>query len=342
MEGTIFGIGNPLLDISVSADDELLQQFEITPGNASMAEPRHIPLYDKISARDDVMYIAGGAAQNTMRAAQWLLQAPGAVTYTGCIGDDDHGKKLKEVAEMDGMVTHYMVTKEERTGTCAVLVKNHERALVANLSAAKCYKVDHFELPESQAIINKAQYFFSTGFFITVSPDTLLKIGKHAAEHNKTFMFSIAAPFVVDFYWDTVQEVVKYSDIIIANESEAAAFAKKMGWDENDLLTAAKKLAELPKENTKRERIVIFTHGPKPVIVYRDGKYEEYPTLPIEQDQIVDLNGAGDAFAGGLVAGLAKGVAFDEAVSAGHYIAHEVIKRSGMTFPATPSFKFSK
>ena len=33
-----------------------------------------------------VEYIAGGAAQNAIRAAQWMLQIPKATGYIGCIG----------------------------------------------------------------------------------------------------------------------------------------------------------------------------------------------------------------------------------------------------------------
>ncbi len=51
----------------------------------------------------NVEYIAGGATQNSIRVAQWMLQVPGATTYMGCVGDDEFAKKMTETATKDGV-----------------------------------------------------------------------------------------------------------------------------------------------------------------------------------------------------------------------------------------------
>lgn len=48
-------------------------------------------------------YIAGGATQNSIRVAQWMLQIPGATSYVGCIGKDEFGEKLKDTVSKDGV-----------------------------------------------------------------------------------------------------------------------------------------------------------------------------------------------------------------------------------------------
>ena len=53
--------------------------------------------------KSDVEYIPGGATQNSIRVAQWLLQTPGATSYFGCIGSDDFGSKMEENAKKDGV-----------------------------------------------------------------------------------------------------------------------------------------------------------------------------------------------------------------------------------------------
>lgn len=56
----------------------------------------------------------------------------------------------------------------------------------------------------------------------------------------------------------------------------------------------------------------------------------------------MDTNGAGDAFVGGFIAGLAKGVTTDECVAMGNYCANTIIKRSGMMqFAPTETAKIS-
>ena len=67
-----------------------------------MAKPEHVPLYDELVNRTDVEFIAGGAGKNSIRAAQWMLQTPGATVYIGSIGDDANGRRLKEAAEKAG------------------------------------------------------------------------------------------------------------------------------------------------------------------------------------------------------------------------------------------------
>lgn len=51
----------------------------------------------------DVEYIPGGATQNSIRVAQWMLGVPGATSYFGCIGKDDFGNKMEEAAKNDGV-----------------------------------------------------------------------------------------------------------------------------------------------------------------------------------------------------------------------------------------------
>jgi sugar/nucleoside kinase (ribokinase family) len=46
----------------------------------------------------------GGATQNSIRVAQWLLKLPQAVTFFGCVGSDKDGNKLEEVAEEGGEI----------------------------------------------------------------------------------------------------------------------------------------------------------------------------------------------------------------------------------------------
>lgn len=297
--------------------------------------------YEEIAARADAEFIAGGAGQNSIRAAAWMLQKSGVGHYTGAVGKDETAAKLKDVAERAGVTTHYYVAETAPTGRCAVLVKDKERSLIALLGAANHFKLSHLDSEHMQAVLAKAKIFYATGFFLTVEPEALVRIGKHANEQGKTFLMNISAPFLVDFFWDKMQSVLPFTDYVICNEHEAAAFAKKAGWDDTDLKAAAAKLAALPK-NTKTERVVIFTQGSHATLVFKGGEVHEFPVPPVPSAEIVDTNGAGDAFVGGFLAGLVKGVPLAECVAAGHNCAGHCIRLPGPTFPAKPDFKFSK
>jgi len=264
----------------------------------------------------------------------------GVTHYIGCIGEDENGKILNQAASGAGVKTHYNISKKSGTGRCAVLVADRERSLVADLGAANDYDHAHFLSTEIQEVVANCDIYYSSSFFLTVSPQTSIQIGKYSLEHNKLFVINIAATFICSFFWEPLSEVVKYADIVIGNEDEAAAFAEKAGWDKSNLNETAIKLQALPTAG--KPRTVIFTQGKNPTIVCRNGEIELIPVNKIDPSLIVDTNGAGDSFVAGLLTGLSLGYSLNESVLAGHYLASEVIQQDGATFPAKLSFAFPK
>ena len=66
-------------------------------------------------------------------------------------------------------------------------------------------------------------------------------------------------------------------------------------------------------------------------------------TFPVTKvDQLVDTNGAGDAFVAGFLSQLLLGASLDDCVAAGHWSAGVIIQHVGCTFPeGTQGFRFS-
>ncbi len=340
-EGVLYGMGNPLLDISAEVPSDYLVQYELKPNDATLALPKHLPIYRDIIDNYTVEYIAGGATQNSIRVAQWMLGKRFVTSYIGCIGQDEFGKQLEKQATNDGVRVRYSVDEAEPTGTCACLITEKVRSLVANLGAANKYKVEHLQVKENWALVENCRFAYIAGFFLTVSVDSILAVAKHCTETNKYFMMNLSAPFICQFFKDPLMSVLPYVDILFGNESEAAAFSQAQGYGTEDLKEIAQKIAAIPKENKKRERIVIITQGADPVLLCKDGKVTEFPIIPISPEAIVDTNGAGDAWVGGFLSQLVIGRSVEECIQAGHYASNVVIKRSGCTFPSEANFKLS-
>jgi adenosine kinase len=89
------GMGNPLLDISNDVTKEILEKYDVKLDSAILAEEKHMPIYDELVKMDGVQYIAGGATQNSIRVAQWMIGEAGKTAYMGCIGKDEFGTQLK-------------------------------------------------------------------------------------------------------------------------------------------------------------------------------------------------------------------------------------------------------
>ncbi|ACS32689.1 carbohydrate kinase family protein [Thermococcus gammatolerans] len=114
---------------------------------------------------------------------------------------------------------------------------------------------------------------------------------------------------------ELVRELVSRSYIVFPNEREAKLIT---GLD--DVRKAAEELHSWGAE------LVVVTRGEKGVLIY-DGDFHEFPALPVEGE--IDPTGAGDAFAGGFLAGLVKGKALEECARLGLERAREVLKKSG-------------
>ena len=128
-----------------------------------------------------------------------------------------------------------------------------------------------------------------------------------------------------------MQNILPYTDVIIGNESEAGAWASATGLpDVKDLPGIARSIALLPKSNPSRPRTVIFTQGAQSTVVVTSDKPDSpksFPVNPLKDDQIVDTNGAGDAFAGGFVGALVAGKNLDESILAGHALARAGVQQ---------------
>ncbi|KAI1315603.1 adenosine kinase [Mortierella claussenii] len=335
----LFCMGNPLLDIQVKANEELLARYNLKSNDAILADESHMSLYEEITQFKEVVYVAGGASQNTARGAQRLLPAK-SVVYVGATSADKFRDQLVAAATADGLTTEYVtIPGDFHTGTCAALISGHDRSLVTKLSAAEKLTVEHIRSEHIWNLVQNARVYYVEGFFLTVTPEGILEVAKHAAAENKIFTMNFSAPFIPQFFTKVLDEVLPYMDVVFGNEGEAEAYALAHNLpDSKDVKAIATYIAKLPKVNSQRERLVVFTQGVNNTIVVKsDGSIQEYPIIAIPESEIVDCNGAGDAFCGGFISKLVQGADTATAVAKGHYLAHEVIQQVGPAYPRTLS-----
>jgi adenosine kinase len=155
-----------------------------------------------------------------------------------------------------------------------------------------------------------------------------MKVSERASASCKTFCMNLAAPFISQFFRDRLLAAFPRIDILFGNETvsirhshfsmvrddfvlfhsvlrthfvdqEYAAFAKEEGLDSSDFVELGKKISAYPKHNECKKRLVIITQGEKPVICVQGDEVNVYEVPQLKPEEIVDTNGAGDAFVGG-------------------------------------------
>ncbi|KAL8672600.1 MAG: hypothetical protein Q9168_002943 [Polycauliona sp. 1 TL-2023] len=322
----------------------MLQKYSLKANDAILAEESHMPLYADLQSRKHAL-IAGGAAQNTARGAQYILPA-NSVLYIGCVGKDEYAEKLRSACSAAGLRVEYRVDETQPTGRCGVVITGANRSLCTHLAAANEYKLDHLQSPKIWELVKQAKYYYVGGFHLTVCVPAVMALANEAAENpEKTFFMNLSAPFIPQFFSKQLEETSPYWDYLIGNETEAAAWAEAQGGDVKgkSVQEIAKAIAGLKKANEKRKRTVVITQGTEPTIVAVQGeeKVREYPVRTIGEKEIYDTNGAGDAFAGGFVAGIVEGKSLEESVDMGQWLAKLSIKELGPQFPS-PKQTYSK
>lgn len=332
MSYKVLGLGNPLLDIQVTGNEELLKKYDLKANDAILAEDKHMPIYEEL-VKMPVTYVAGGAAQNAIRGAQYILPANSTV-YFGCVGDDSSANQLRAANDAEGVKSEYMVDNKTSTGVCGVIITEHHRSLVTHLGAANNYTTAHMSEPSNWAFAEQAEFFYVGGYHLTVCVDAIRKLGEEAVAKNKAFVMNLSAPFLCSFFKDQMTQVQEYWDYLIGNESEALAWAEAHGLETKDIAEIAVAIQRLPKKNTKRERVVVITQGPDETILVDGSKAPvKFPVNPIPEEKFVDTNGAGDAFSGGFLAYLVLGKPLEECVKAGQWLAALSIESVGPRFP---------
>jgi hypothetical protein len=165
--------------------------------------------------------------------------------------------------------------------------------------------VEHTHTHTHVRLVNWFVHLHTTAF---VASCVCEQVAKHAAATNKIMAINLAAPFIVQVppFRQALLDALPYCDFVFGNETEFAELGKALEMGTTDLKEIAAKIAAMPKENGARCRTVVITQGEMHTLISHQGIVEEYEVPKIPKEEIVDTNGAGDAWVGGFLAGVAK------------------------------------
>lgn len=91
---------------------------------------------------------------------------------------------------------------------------------------------------------------------------------------------------------------------------------------------------------TRLVLVQVITQGKEPTVVARDGAVTQYEVPAVPAEEIVDTNGAGDAFVGGFLAAFIKGQNIEHCCKAGNFSAATIIRTSGTALPASCDYSW--
>ena len=236
----------------------------------------------------------GGSAANAAVAAAGVL-GPGRVRFFGQVGADPLGDRLLD--ELAGGGVEPCVRRDGRTGTVVVLVgEAGERTMLTDRGA--CAELDGFERAwlDDLAILHVAGYSLLEDPSATAARRMIgaVRGAGGTVSVDACSVGAIADAGVVAFR-ETLTEVVP--DVLLCDAGEARLLESTGGY---------RQLAGL----------VIVKDGARPTRLYGE-EFDGESIAPPHLEDVPDTTGAGDTFAGGLLAARLEGCTWREATEAG-------------------------
>lgn len=243
----------------------------------------------------------GGKGLNQAVAA---ARAGADVRFLGAVGADEFGGRLRGFLLAEGIDASGLVPSAEPTGIAAITVTDDgENAIVVVAGA----NGDDRLSDSDRAAIAGAGYLVVQ---LERPVVLVLEAMRWARGHGVTTVLTPAP--VPESHID---ELVSLSDILLVNEHEAAALS-----GDADAAGAARVLS-------RAAGTVVVTLGAAGALVARDG--EVAATVAARPVAAVDTTGAGDTFAGVLIAWLAAGATFHSSLEAASAAAALTVTRPG-------------
>ena len=226
---------------------------------------------------------------------------------TGCItkvGDDFNGKKIINSFKKEGVKFLGRIEKNSKTDFSIILdSKEHNRTILVN---KKINNEIDFKDINFKKIKTKWIYFSSV---LGKSFKTQVKIARELHKKGVKIAFNPSEYLIKN---ENILLILKICDVFVLNKEEAELLT-----NEKDLLKGLYKLC--PK-------VVVITNGSKLISCF-DGKKKYF--LKPKKVEVVELTGAGDAFASGFVAAQIKDKSINESLKLGLRMSESVIKHFG-------------
>lgn len=318
--GGLVTIGHAIVDVLGQVDDPYLDHHGLVKGSMELIDAdRAVPLYASMAEaqarRDEILLqISGGSAANTAVVAA-MLGAPTA--FLGKVRDDELGHVFAhDLAEVGVSFPTVMADiNTTPTGRCLIHVTpDAERTMCTYLGAARGLRV-----PDMRAdVLAAAKVTYVEGYLWdeTNAHEALELAIQIVRNASQRFSFTLSDSFLVDRFRDQFHVMIPEKvDILFANEHELCSM-----FETDDFDKAVKLVSPMCE-------ITTVTRGPRGSIVIHKGEVIAVDAHPV--DRVVDTTGAGDAYAGGFLAGFTSGQTLERCADLGNLAAAEVISRLG-------------
>ncbi len=307
----VVGIGNAIVDVLVQADDDLLDNFELTKGTMALVDEHQAEkLYASVGPG---LETSGGSAANTLAG---VAQLGGRAGFIGRVRNDQLGGIFAhDIRSVGARFDTPAATTGPSTARCLILVTpDAQRTMCTYLGASVGLDPADLDLD----LVAQANVLYLEGYLwdSEEAKAAFIAAAEVARAHGGEVALSLSDAFCVERHRDSFQELVDgHVDILFANEMEITALYKANSFEEAaDQVRGRCKVAAL----TRSELGSVILNGES-----------SHAIKPFQLGPLVDTTGAGDLYAAGFLHGYTQGQDLEACGRLGSLCAGQVVTQLG-------------
>lgn len=307
----VLSIGNAIVDVIAAADEAFLASQNLDKGSMRLIDAAEAErLYGVMGPGREV---SGGSGAN---AAAGMAALGCNVAFIGRVADDQLGQVFAHDIRAAGVdyLTPFADTGNP-TARCLIMVTpDAQRTMNTFLGASQ----DLTEADVDYSLVAQARITYLEGYLWDPPAPraAMAKALQVARDNGRKVAFTLSDAFCVERHRDDFRMLANGKvDVLFANEVEIKSLFQTD--DFNSAVAAIQ--GRLP--------IAVITRSEEGALVVTPDDRIAVPAAPVEK--VVDTTGAGDLFAAGFLAGLAKGRNLADCARMGAIAAAEVISHYG-------------
>lgn len=262
---------------------------------------------DKIAVDKLIHLVAGNAANNAIGGVRLKLKS---AIYVN-VGSDESGKRIAEKLKDEGVDTRYVIVNEGMESNLSTVI---------NFQGERTILVYHqnwqYKLPD----LDKSRWIYFTSVSESFKDSNLFKQLEAHLERTGAKLLYNPGTYQIRSGVKKTPRLLSLTEIFIVNKEEAKRI---LGYRDDEDINSKKLLKELVDLGP---RLVVVTDGKEGSYGY-DG--EKYYHLGIFPAKLLEMTGAGDAYATGVLAGLFYGKELSEAMRWGAANGASVVEQIG-------------
>lgn len=307
----VVGVGNAIVDVIGQVSDDFIAEHDLNRGSMTLIdEPRAEVLTELMP---DGLKASGGSAANTMVG---VASFGTSAAYIGKIRNDELGEAFISDIRDEGVSFEVSPAGAgPATARCLIQVTpDGQRTMNTFLGASSRLTTNDID----EELVAKAKILYCEGYLwdLEEAKQAMRLAMDIAADNGVTSSLTLSDAFCVDRHRDEwLSLIADRVTLLFGNQDEVVSM---LGTEDPDKVVAG--VRELSETSC-------ITQGLAGSMIVTPSDVIRIPVVEVEKR--VDTTGAGDLYASGVLAGLARGLSLEEAGRMGSCAAAEIISHIG-------------